>query len=71
MIFTNQMKNEGKITIRPPQADRGDHPERCMHKDKTLAQAEICLTCDKKTCSGTDACKRKREMGEHNAVHDA
>ena len=52
MIFANQIKTEGKITIRAPQADRGDHPERCLHKDKTLTQAQICLTCDKKKCSG-------------------
>ena len=61
----NRIIQDGKLTVRKNE-DRGKG-ERVLHKESSLAQADVCLYCPKPDCRGGGKCyeaqKRKRENG--------
>lgn len=54
MRFINQIKKEGKLTVRKNE-ERAKR-EYLLHRDSSLHQAYVCLHCEKTKCVGTDRC---------------
>ena len=62
MRFINQIKNEGKLTVR--KKEERAKSEYLMHRDSSLHQAYVCLHCEKPKCVGTDRCFEKEAKKE-------
>ena len=69
MKYVNQLAKEGKLTTRHNE-DKGKS-ERCLLKDKSLQQAEVCLNCKRRECVGSKRCFEKGEILEHGKTDKA